>query len=65
MNEVPSLLPVDNGAVHPFVVRYVGADGREQTHPIESKSVRNALASFTRAVPRHGRILGIRKVVEA
>ena len=63
MSEAPSLLPPENGDLHDFVVTYLANGGAERTHTLKSKAAPNALASFARAVPRHGRILGIRKVV--
>lgn len=67
MKDVPSLLPPDNGELHDYEVRYVmrsemGAALCEHTVR-QSKSLKNALASFARAVPRHGPIKGIKKVV--
>lgn len=63
MSEIPSLLPPENGALHEFEVTYLDADSRRQTHRLQSKAVPNALASFSRAVRGHGRILKLRKVV--
>lgn len=57
-------LPAHNGELHEFQIVYLNELFRKETsHTLTSKSVPNALKSFDRAVPRHGRILSIRKVV--
>jgi hypothetical protein len=67
--KVAALIPISNGELHDYEVRYV--DGRVPfssaaitTHTVrQSKSIKNALASFARAVPHHGAIKSIKKVV--
>jgi hypothetical protein len=69
VNQIPSLIGYSNGALHDYEVRY--CDGRVpfssaaiETHIVrQSKSLKNALASFARSVPGHGPIKAIRKVV--
>lgn len=64
MSEVPSLIPVESGELHDYEVRYLDYRGCLQVHTVlQSKALRNALASFHRAVPRHGQIRRVRKVV--
>jgi hypothetical protein len=69
VKEVPSLIDDSNVALHDYEVRY--SEGRvpfssaaTETHLVrQSKSLKNALVSFARAVPGHGPIKSIRKVV--
>lgn len=63
MTEPANFLPAHNGELHEFEVRYYDERVQIARHTLTSKSVANALKSFDRAVPRHGRILGIKKVV--
>lgn len=60
---IATFIPASNGALHDYQVRYLDGRGTEHVHVVEqSKSMRNALASFGRAFPG-GRIVGVRKVV--
>lgn len=67
--EVPSLIAESNGDLHDYEVRYADpqvpfSSAAIATHVVrQSKSVKNALASFARAVPRHGAIKSIMRVV--
>lgn len=64
MSEVASFLPEPPAdGLFDYVVTYLDADGKRQTYELRSKAAPNALASFSRAVRGHGRILGLRKVV--
>jgi hypothetical protein len=69
MKDVPSLIPISNGALHDWEIIYADltvpfSSAATETHIVsQSKSIRNALASFNRAVPKHGPIKSIRKVV--
>ena len=63
---VPSFIPDtgSNGELHKFRISYrLDGETNERTHDQESKNVKNALASFSRAVTKPNRILGIRRVV--
>ncbi len=63
MSEPANFLPNPNGELHDFEVLYEKEfAGLQLVHVVRSKSVRNALGSFTRAVPRHGRILKVSKL---
>lgn len=69
MKNPACFIHIQNGQVFDFEIVY--SDSRvpfssaaTETHVIrQSKSVKNALASFNRAVPRHGPIKAVRKVV--
>jgi hypothetical protein len=67
VNEVPSFIGDSNGALHDYEVDYINTYGPIKglcRHTVrQSKSVKNALASFHRAIPRHGQIRKISKVV--
>lgn len=65
--QIPSLLPPENGELSTFEISYLAPRANaaivKATHAIVSKSPFNALASFHRAVPKHGRILAVKKVL--
>lgn len=67
--EIPSFLPAPNGELHEFEIEYVvpGKSHRRlgrlvRTHCVMSKSTANALKSFDKAVPQHGKILGVKRL---
>lgn len=68
--KVASFIPVENDELYDFEIVY--ADPRvpfsscaTETYTAKQfKSMRNAVASFNRAVPDHGPIKSVRKVVE-
>lgn len=63
-----NLLPPENGELYDFEITYRDervpfSSAATETHVVkQSKSLKNALASFHRAVPRHGQIQRIRKL---
>jgi hypothetical protein len=60
-----NFLPPQNGEIHEWEIEYMEPyprSGVVGSHRIKSKSSANALRSFERAVPSHGKILGVRKV---
>jgi hypothetical protein len=65
MKDVPSLIGESNGALHDYEVRYLDYRGCLQVHVVRQSKAAfpNAIASFHRAVPQHGQIRRIRKVV--
>lgn len=60
MEEESDFFPVQNGALHEFIVTYFDEQGRNRFYRLKSKATSNALASFARAHPGR-RIQGIRK----
>jgi hypothetical protein len=70
-DEIPSFIPSSNGVLHDFEITYRDnsvpfSSVATETHVVRaSKSIKNALVSFHRAVPTHGPIKRIRKVVSA
>lgn len=63
MSAIASFIPEYNGELHEFQIAYRDECFREVSHVATCKSLSNALKSFERAVPRHGKIFSVRKVV--
>lgn len=62
--KVPAnFLPSNNGELHEFEIVYRDQRYHTAKHVVTSKSPANALRSFAKAVPRHGKILKVRKMV--
>lgn len=63
-NTPANLLPesMSNGELFDFEIVYRDIHFHVQLHTVNCKSLPNALKSFGKAVPRHGKILKARKV---
>jgi ribosomal 30S subunit maturation factor RimM len=65
MSQPADFLPPQNGELHEWEIQYVELQPHSAVvgfHRLHSKSAANALRSFDRTVPRHGKILKVRKV---
>ncbi len=63
MNEPANFLPELNGELRDFEIVYRDLTFHTARHTVKSKSAINALKSFAKAVPWHGKIYKVRKVV--
>lgn len=58
-----NFLPEQNGELNDFEIVYRNGSGKTSHTVRQVKSLENALKSFAKSVPSHGRILKVAKVV--
>jgi hypothetical protein len=61
-SNTPSFIPASNGELHDFEIVYRDVYYQPARHTVRCRNIGNALKSFARALPRHGKIVAVRKV---